>query len=35
MTVILSWDKDIYTVFTISVKFDIKSLLFDIEQKYM
>jgi len=30
MTIILCWRKDIYTVFTTFVKFDIKTLLFDI-----
>ena len=31
MIVILCCGKDIYTVFTTSVKFDIKTLLFDID----
>jgi hypothetical protein len=35
MMVLLCWDKDIYTEFMISVNFDIKPLLFDIEQKNM
>ena len=35
MTVILSWHKDIYTLFMISVNFDIKPLLFDIGQEQM
>jgi len=35
MTIILCWRKDIYTLFMISVKFDIKPLLFDIGQEQM